>query len=481
MVNLETSIAPPKPKNSLSLVYRNSDQSLPEKLFQPLNVAIVVSVVIHGVAGYGLPALPFFQRPPIPKEVRLVELTPQEQSRIRREAPPLPPSVSGVPLPGVPSQQGTAVNPGLYNFGLEAPSNNSANNSTNNSTNNFGGRNFSSGNNFGGSSYTTIPGNPTPDDRSAFNPGQSRQWTTGGFGGNGQFMVPGDSPPRTSNRPRETPQAPQPLRQSERFITADNFTTRGRSIFSRSFTPATPSPTPSNTPSPSPNSSPSPDSSPSPLAAITPFPSPSVAVTPSPSPSPSGSDGGSDGGGTGVAVNPTPTSSPSPSTGNNGGTDNPGNNGGNGDENNGDGGSASPNGVTPSPDSVTPNPLLAFNPSQTELSEDGLSIGFTDFLGEGNEVLLQQDRQVKLTLDVPYPSEACGQKLGGTTIVGMILNEEGVISKGPAILQSSGYEIFNQAAIEAAKAYNEFSPAKVYVITVPFAYSPEVCPGGSNE
>jgi outer membrane biosynthesis protein TonB len=63
----------------------------------------------------------------------------------------------------------------------------------------------------------------------------------------------------------------------------------------------------------------------------------------------------------------------------------------------------------------------------------------------------------------------------------MILNEEGMISKGPAILQSSGYGIFNQAAIEVAKAYTQFSPAKVYIVTVPFAYSPEVCPGGSNE
>jgi len=449
MVNLETPIATPKPKNSLSLVYRNSDRSLPEKLFQPLNVAIVVSVVIHGVAGYGLPSLPFFQRPPVLKEVRIVELTPQEQSRIRREAPPLPPSVSGVPLPGVPSQQGN-VNPGFSNFGI--PSNNSANN--------FGRRNFNGGSNFGSGSSTVIPGNPTLDDRRAFNLGQSRQWTNGDFGGNGQFIVPGDSPPRTPNIPRETPQAPPPLRQFERFTTADNFTTGGRSIFNHL----------SRQTSPRNTSSPSPNPSSSPLAAITPSPSPSVAITPSPSPS--GSDGG-----TGVAVNPTPTSSPSPSPGNNGGSGSPGNSG----ENNGNGGSVSPNGVIPNPNGVTPNPLLAFDPRQTELTEDGLSIGFTEFLGEGNEVLLQQDRQVKLTLDVPYPSVACGQQLGGTTILGMILNEEGVISKGPAILQSSGYGIFNQAAIDAAKAYTQFSPAKVYIVTVPFAYSPEVCPGGSNE
>jgi TonB family protein len=441
MVNLETPIPTSKPKNSLSLVYRNSDQTVPEKLLQPLNVAIVVSVVIHGVAGYGLPSLPFFQRPSVPKEVRIVELTPQEQSRIRRDAPPLPPSVSGVPLPGVPSQQGTAVNPGLYNFG------------TGTSSNNLGG---------GRTNSSAIPGFPTfnPGSQRGFNPNQGRQWSAGSFGSNGQFTVPGEGEDVQRNTqpqtviPRETPQSPPPLRQFERFTTADNFTTGSRSIFSRSLPPATPSPTPSNTPSPSPS------------VAVTPSPSPSVAVSPSPSPSPSSDSG------TGVAVNPSPTVSPSPtnnnSTGGNGGTgSSEGNNSGNG------------NPITP--ENLTPNPLLAFNPSQTELTADALSIGFTDFLGEGNEVLLQKDRQMQLTLDVPYPSEACGQQLGGTAILGVILNEEGKISKGPAILQSSGYGIFNQAAIEAAKAYTQFSPAKVYIVTVPFAYSLEVCAGGSNE
>ncbi|NJL89102.1 MAG: TonB family protein [Coleofasciculaceae cyanobacterium SM2_1_6] len=450
MVNLKNPIVTPKQKHSLSLVYRNSDQTVPEKLMQPLNVAIVVSLVIHGVAGYGLPSLPFFQRPSIPKEVRIVELTPQEQSRIRRDAPPLPPSVSGVPLPGVPNPQGTAVNPGLYNFG------------TGTSSNNLGG---------GRTNFSAIPGFPTfnPDSQEDFNLNQGRQWSVGRFGSNGQFVVPEEdnSPPRNTQPqtgiPRDTPQAPPPLRQFERFTNADNFTTGGQALFSRSLPLATPSPSPSNTPSPSPS------------VAVTPSPSPSVAVTSSPSPSPSS------GGDTGVAVNPTPTSSPSPSPGNNGEAGNPGGNNSDNSDNNGNGGTPSPNGVIPSPNGVTPNPLLAFDPRQTELTADGLSIGFTDFLGEGNEALLQKDRQMQLTLEVPYPSAACGPQLGGTAILGVILNEEGKISKGPAILQSSGYEIFNQAAIEAAKVYTQFTPAKVYIITVPFAYKPEACSGGSNE
>ncbi len=455
MVNLETPIPTPKPKNSLSLVYRNSDQSVSEKLLQPLNVAIVVSVVIHGVAGYGLPSLPFFQRPSVPKEVRIVELTPQEQSRIRRDAPPLPPSVSGVPLPGVPNQQGTAVNPGLYSFVPGTPSNN------------FGS---------GSSGRTNFPSASNPWNILGNEDNQARQGTSTnnlGIGSSGRTNSPNVSNPRSilGNEENQAREGSRQLITTElegldASTTTGNFRIGGRSIFNRFFRQTSPS----NIPSPSPliavAPSTSPTSSPSPLAAISPSPSPSVTL--SPSPSPSGSDVG-----TGMVVNPSPTSSPSPSTGNNGETGTPGNSG----ENSGNGG----NGGSVSPNGVTPNPLLAFDPSQTELTEDGLSIGFTDFLGEGNEVLLQQDRQVKLTLDVPYPSEACGPQLGGTAILGMILNEEGAITKGPTILQSSGYGIFNQAAIEAAKAYPQFSPAKVYIVTVPFAYSPEVCPGGSNE
>jgi outer membrane biosynthesis protein TonB len=120
------------------------------------------------------------------------------------------------------------------------------------------------------------------------------------------------------------------------------------------------------------------------------------------------------------------------------------------------------------------------NPTNTDLTQDGLSSNFVSFLGAGNDDFLKQDQQVKLTLDkVPYPIEACVPRLGGTAILGVITDRAGAISKGPEILQSSGYGIFNQAAIAAATTYTNFTPTKVYIITVPFAYSPETCPGVS--
>ncbi len=412
---LETKTA----QNSLSLVYRDSQQTLPQKLFQPLNVAIILSAVLHGVIGYGAPALPFFQRPAVPREVKIMQLTPQEQSRIRRDVQPLPPAVTGVPIPNAPGQ-GRTVSPG------------------------FPGTFPNNSNNFStvprGSNFPTY----VPDDGTTFVP-NPRYGTFGG--GATQYRVPSD--PETEPRqivvaPRETPAPNIPARRSDQFRTADNFTTAGRSVFSSPFT--RPSPTTTSTPT---------------------TPTPTATSTPTSTPT-----GGNPENTSGTATsNPTPTPTPTASTASTEGNGSDlGGNSNTGNTNNGNLGG------------TTPNPFLAFNPERTELTSDSQDAGFIGFLGAGNEQFLQPDKQVKLTLEVKYPPEACVLKLDKpvTAIFGVIIDEAGTIAKGPEMIQSSGYGIFNEAAQAATIAYGQFTPAKVYIVTVPFVYSPDACAGVSN-
>ena len=424
MVNLKT---PPTqvaaPNNKLSLIYRNSNQTLPQKLFQPLNIAIAASAVLHGVIGYGAPALPFLQRPPAPQEVKIMQLTPQEQARIRRDAPSLPPAVTGVPIPNAPSQ-GRTVSPG------------------------FSG-------NFPNNDSSRFSGFPTyvPDDETVFVPRNPRQFA-GTFGsGVPQFTVP-TNPGNTSGNeqrqavvPRETPAPNTPVRRSDQFTTAQNFSIGGRSI--------------------------SPLPVPSPTTTATPTPSPTTS-TPSPTT-------GTPTGGNPTSTNTPPTATPSPITSPNTVAGNTGNTSSGGNSNNG-GNANSGGNNNGNPGSITPNPLLAFNPERTELSTDGQNAEFLGFLGAGDEQLLQPDKQARLTLEVKYPLAACVLKLEKpvTAILGVVTNQEGSIIKGPEILQSSGYEIFNQAAKNAVLQYNQFTPTKAYLFTVPFAYSPEACAEAGN-
>jgi hypothetical protein len=417
MVNLETPTTEVvTPKNRLSLIYRDVDQTLPQKLLQPLNIAIVASAVLHGVIGYGAPSLPFFQQPAIPKEVKIMQLTSQEQSRIRRDVPPLPPAVTGVPIPNAPGQ-GRTVNPGF--------SGNFPNNNFNNSSRASGFSNF------------------VPDDGTTFVPRNPRQF--GGPFGSGvpqyTFPVnPGTTPqdqPPVRVLPRETPAPNTPGRTWEQFTTSQNFSTGGRSILSSPFT--RPSPTATSTPT----------------------------ATPTPATTPTGGNPDNTAGNTTPSPSPVPTTTPGTAgtAGNDNGNPGTGGNPNSGGNNNG------------TPGSVTPNPLLAFNPDRTGLTPDGQNTEFLGFVGVGDEQLLQPDKQVKLTLEVKYPLAACVLKLEKpvTAILGVITNQDGTINKGPDILQSSGYEIFNQAAKDAVLKYDQFTPAKAYLFTVPFAYSPEAC------
>ena len=85
-------------------------KSFPQKLFQPTGIAVMSSVGIHALLAVTLPYLPIAsQEKPQPiRNVRLVQLTPAEQSRLPQLSPPslspLPNQLQSLyPLPAYPS------------------------------------------------------------------------------------------------------------------------------------------------------------------------------------------------------------------------------------------------------------------------------------------------------------------------------------------------------------------------------------------
>jgi hypothetical protein len=228
--------------NTLEMVYGKTESSLPSKVFQPLNVAIVLSAGLHVVLGYSAPAVPFLKRPQAPREVKVIQLSPQEQGRIRRDTPVRPPAVSGVPLPPPPgSFPNTPSLPG---------------------------------------GFTTLPrpgivGTPVPDEGDNDVPNFSR------------FIFPrrnsvvidpdvGFVPPPEFNPPRVVPTLPPspPARRADQFTQSDNLTTADRGIRIGGVPQISPTPSPTNSPLVEPSATPSPTSSP------TPNPTPTLPVLP---------------------------------------------------------------------------------------------------------------------------------------------------------------------------------------------------------
>lgn len=85
-----------------------------------------------------------------------------------------------------------------------------------------------------------------------------------------------------------------------------------------------------------------------------------------------------------------------------------------------------------------------------------------------------------------YPKAACRlENLRGTAVVGVLVDASGAVvgDPEPRVLQSSGYRILNQRALEAAKRHR-FEAAetnRAYLVAVTFAPNPEVCPSQDAE
>ncbi|MBZ8182400.1 energy transducer TonB [Oscillatoria salina] len=79
----------------MAISYSSIIKTLPDKLTQPATLAVFASVGIHGLLGVSLPNLPLFSATPNQgtlRDVRLVELSETEQSRLPDLSPQLNPS-----------------------------------------------------------------------------------------------------------------------------------------------------------------------------------------------------------------------------------------------------------------------------------------------------------------------------------------------------------------------------------------------------
>ncbi len=227
--------------NTLEMVYGKTESSLSSKVFQPLNVAIVFSAGLHVVLGYSAPAVPFLKRPEAPREVKVIQLSPQEQSRIRRDTPVRPPAVSGVPLPPPPGSFPST--PSLPRGFTNLPE-------------------------------SGIVGTPIPNEGDSDVPNFSRFV----FPRRNSVVIDPDMgfvPPPEFNPPRVVPTLPPspPTRRADQFTQSDNLTTADRGIRIGGAPQMSPTPSPMNSPlvGPSPTPSPTPDPTPT-LPVLPPIP-----------------------------------------------------------------------------------------------------------------------------------------------------------------------------------------------------------------
>jgi outer membrane biosynthesis protein TonB len=147
-----------------------------------------------------------------------------------------------------------------------------------------------------------------------------------------------------------------------------------------------------------------------------------------------------------------------------------------------------PGEAAPSP---SPPPLLAEQEellAALEYSEEGTSQqaaleNYADWFEEVTALLGEDwdgENADVITIAAPYPLVACPRQLQGTTVLGVVVGADGTLSEEPApqILQSSGYGLFNQVALDLMEDY-EFEAGntqRAYQVYVQFEYDPEQCP-----
>lgn len=130
--------------------------------------------------------------------------------------------------------------------------------------------------------------------------------------------------------------------------------------------------------------------------------------------------------------------------------------------------------------------LYTYNPSGTRQGDAQASFAtwfYEDLKKTGED--FDRRKEEKVTLD--YPKMACPLKQSRFAVVGVIVDGENKIVGDPKIIQSSGYGLFNQTALNAVQEMafenttGDEKTAKVeqlHLVTVNFEYSEDVCPPG---
>lgn len=130
--------------------------------------------------------------------------------------------------------------------------------------------------------------------------------------------------------------------------------------------------------------------------------------------------------------------------------------------------------------------LYTYNPSGTRQGDAQSTFAswfYEDLQKTGDD--FDQRKEEKVTLE--YPKIACPLKQTRFAVVGLMINPDNQIVGDPKIVQSSGYRLFNQEAVNAVKEMafenttGDENTAKVdqlHLVTVNFEYSEDICPPG---
>ncbi|NEQ24253.1 MAG: hypothetical protein F6K28_35065, partial [Microcoleus sp. SIO2G3] len=354
------------------MTHSSMPQSLPAPLRSllrdPLAIAVLASIGVHGLLWAGLPYLPSLQSRPteaeIQREVGLVELSPEELSRVPQAA-----SQSNLPIPAAPLPSApTGRQPQEF-------------------------------------SLRPLPTSPPPSLPSILPP---------------SFYIP--PPPRlplyippTAIRPRSTtPTRPVPR--------------------------STPTPTTTPTPTP-PQASPTPTTSPTPSQEAA---SPTPTLTPGQDPLPNVREPSE-------TPSQSPTDSPTPTENGTPNADNPN-------------ATASP---TPSPTtSPTPQPTIAdaqrqdrdrirrlttpYSEGTVPRSAGDANVTFGRWFLEGSEGRTLDDLR-KEEITARYPRDDCSLRQSARVVYGVDVDAEDRIVGDPVLILSSGYPVFDEAALRAVR------------------------------
>jgi outer membrane biosynthesis protein TonB len=112
----------------------------------------------------------------------------------------------------------------------------------------------------------------------------------------------------------------------------------------------------------------------------------------------------------------------------------------------------------------------------TGTTSDEANIAF----GEWFYNQLERDEGDFKQVEIPavFPQEACPLEIETAAIYGVVIDPENEVVDEPKLIRSSGYQLFNQKALEAIATHefeNESDDDQVYLVTVKFDHTAESC------
>jgi TonB family protein len=119
------------------------------------------------------------------------------------------------------------------------------------------------------------------------------------------------------------------------------------------------------------------------------------------------------------------------------------------------------------------NNILAWVTKTRNPQDQNLEQSLVDFLTKW-----RKQEASTINLSPPYPKAACLNKLAGTAVMAVLVDSKGQLTEEPSLIESSGYPIFNQVALEAAKTSqfpNNIGKTQPYKVEVKFEYDSKLC------